>query len=104
MASGGSMSKRVKEWRGQRHKIWQLTVFRRDNYRCVICGCSKNLTADHIKPRVTHPELFFDLQNGRTLCDDCRVKDMLDSILLGKFRHIKKDILYSCDNVREEGC
>ena len=84
------MSKRVKEWRGRKYKIWQQAVFQKDNHRCVLCGSSENLTADHINPRVNHPDLFFVIENGRTLCDDCRVKDMLDSILRGKFRKPKR--------------
>jgi 5-methylcytosine-specific restriction endonuclease McrA len=80
------MSKKTGQYHGKRYKKWQLAVFKRDGYRCVECGSGNNLTADHIKPRVTHPELFYDVDNGRTLCDDCRVKDMLEGWAEGKYR------------------
>lgn len=74
---------RVDIHKGRKYKIWQLKVFRKDGYTCCICGSSDNLTADHIKPVVLYPELIYDVSNGRTLCDKCRVKDMLKSLQLG---------------------
>ena len=56
------------------YKEWRNKVYKRDNYRCVICdtpGSGKNLNADHIKPFAYYPELRFDVNNGRTLCIDC---------------------------------
>ncbi len=47
-------------------------MFVRDDYTCVWCGqLGGTLNADHIKPFSTHPELRFDLDNGRTLCVEC---------------------------------
>ena len=50
-----------------------MSVFRRDNFTCVLCNKSKSgqLEADHIKPWCDFPELRFDIDNGRTLCRDC---------------------------------
>lgn len=58
------------------YKRWRKAVYERDNYTCVHCGDNKggNLNADHIKPFSSHPELRFDIDNGRTLCVDCHHK------------------------------
>lgn len=53
---------------------WRRAVFIRDNRKCVWCGSSKSIEADHIKPFSTYPELRFDINNGRTLCHECHVK------------------------------
>lgn len=56
---------------------WRKQVFTRDNYSCVNCSAKSGvgkrveLHPDHIKPLSTHPELVFELSNGRTLCADC---------------------------------
>lgn len=60
-----------------KYKQWRQDVFMRDGYTCQVCGAKngdgKNVTlnADHIKPFAYHPELRFDLSNGKTLCVDC---------------------------------
>ena len=57
------------------YKQWRLSVFKRDNFTCVFCGdTSRNIHADHIKPWVTHVEIRYDLNNGRTLCIPCHKK------------------------------
>lgn len=64
------------------YRKWREAVFKRDGYSCVICG-DRNYTgrgetviinADHIKPFALHPELRFDINNGRTLCEPCHRK------------------------------
>lgn len=61
-----------------RYKIWREAVFERDNYTCVFCKRKKEvsgkLNADHIKPFAYFPKLRFDLNNGRTLCEECHKK------------------------------
>lgn len=66
------------------YKEWRLVVYRRDNWTCVFCGVKCTgakanrgeviIHADHIKPFAEHPELRFDIDNGRTLCDKCHRK------------------------------
>lgn len=63
--------------RGIRHSAeyqrWRKAVIRRDG-KCVICDSFDNLHADHILPFVHYPDLVFDTENGRTLCQPCHVK------------------------------
>lgn len=58
------------------YKAWRSKVFKRDGYMCVIGGepHGSNLNADHIKPFAFYPELRFNIDNGRTLCEDCHKK------------------------------
>jgi len=63
--------------RGYRCQRWRKAVLKKDNHTCVECGSKDKLTVDHIKPVVAYPHLAFDIRNGRTLCDSCRVKGML---------------------------
>ena len=51
---------------------WRTAIFARDAYTCQECGVKGGrLQADHIKPFSTHPDLRYDLSNGRTLCVPC---------------------------------
>jgi 5-methylcytosine-specific restriction endonuclease McrA len=45
---------------------WSELVKRRDGYRCVICGSTTQVEADHIIPRSRGGQ--HTLENGRTLC------------------------------------
>lgn len=62
------------------YKQWRTAVFERDNYTCVHCrtrsgiGNKVILEADHIKPFAVFKELRFDIDNGRTLCQQCHRK------------------------------
>lgn len=57
------------------YREWRSTVFERDNYTCQICGVrGGNLEADHIKSYAAHPELRYNVDNGRTLCKKCHKK------------------------------
>lgn len=52
-------------------KEWSLAVRARDGHKCVDCGKTGKLHAHHVKPWKTHPELRFDVENGKTLCPVC---------------------------------
>ena len=57
------------------YKQWRKSIFERDDFRCQICGdrgCY--IEADHILPFSIYPEFRFELDNGRTLCEDCHYK------------------------------
>lgn len=56
------------------YKLWRRSVFKRDNYACILCGDRSVIQADHIKPFALYPDLRFDVNNGRTLCLPCHRK------------------------------
>lgn len=69
---GGVTPINLKIRKSSKYKKWRTQVFERDDYTCTICkDRGVALNADHIKPFSTHPELRFELDNGRTLCVDC---------------------------------
>lgn len=53
---------------------WRNAVLKRDGFRCIWCGETKNLHADHIAPFARYPELRTSVDNGRTLCVKCHRK------------------------------
>jgi hypothetical protein len=57
--------------KSREYKLWRTSVFERDNYKCIWCGFSGYIEADHIKPFSLFPELRFAIDNGRTLCRPC---------------------------------
>lgn len=72
---GGKTSAAMKVRNSKEYAQWRTAVYERDGYACQHCGQrGGKLHADHIKPFSTHPELRFDLSNGRTLCIDCHRK------------------------------
>lgn len=70
----------------KRNAKWREEVFKRDNFKCTMCGFNKGhiLEADHIIPfsvlyeefkmGVAQIQCFFDTENGRTLCINCHKK------------------------------
>ena len=71
----GGITKETQRGRGSRkYKDWQNKVKERDGYQCVWCRGSERLEVDHIKRWSTHPELRYEISNGRTLCMKCHNK------------------------------
>ena len=54
-----------------RWKAAKLACKERDDYRCVRCDSTEDLSVDHILPLSEYPELAFELENLQTLCRDC---------------------------------
>ena len=71
-------------YNGARHRTWAAKVLRRAGYRCEECrrygrtdkdGLPVRATvAHHIQHLDEHPELAYDLANGRALCEACHNK------------------------------
>jgi hypothetical protein len=54
------------------YRQWQNIIFKRDNYKCCICGKkSKNLNGHHLCGFSEFPELRFNPDNGVTICKKC---------------------------------
>lgn len=60
-------------WSDQ-YKEWRTNVFKRDNWKCVLCGAIGKIEADHIKSYALYPKLRLKVKNGRTLCRECHKK------------------------------
>lgn len=57
------------------YKHWRISVFKRDDYRCLDCGeRGGRLHADHIHQFAHYPRLRLDINNGQTLCIECHRK------------------------------
>jgi len=54
------------------YKLWRFGVFKRDAFRCVLCGGGK-IHAHHIQPWRSHQERRYDVDNGITLCEPCHM-------------------------------
>lgn len=53
------------------YKTWRLTVLKRDNFSCILCGKGGRLEAHHIRPWRAHRDEWYDPSNGVTLCHGC---------------------------------
>ena len=57
------------------HKDWSKSVYARDYWTCQLCSYKGNsIVAHHIKSWAEHPDLRFEISNGRTLCRSCHIK------------------------------
>lgn len=52
-------------------RVWTQSVFKRDGYRCVICGSQGRLHAHHLDGYHWCKDRRFDVSNGVTLCVPC---------------------------------
>lgn len=50
--------------------LWQGKVFKRDSYKCIICGSNKNINAHHLNSFSRYPDLRYIIDNGVTLCEE----------------------------------
>lgn len=56
------------------YREWRLSVFQRDEYRCLLCGSSKNIHAHHIERYADNITGRTILSNGATVCRTCHIK------------------------------
>ncbi len=62
----------VKPWPEAKNKAaWRKAILAQDGHKCVACGSTENLEADHVMSQRNFPELALVLLNGRTLCRLC---------------------------------
>ena len=69
---GGKTPERKLLYNRPEYKIWRVSVFERDGYRCLICGkVGGVINAHHIKNWRDYPELRYSVDNGMTMCEEC---------------------------------
>ena len=70
--NGGTYSdERHREMGRVEYKVWRLSVLKRDNFACVLCGKTGRLEAHHIRPWSTDRDAWYDPANGVALCVSC---------------------------------
>lgn len=66
----------IPAWAGRvnfKYRVWRSEVLKRDGRICQLCGGPGNV-ADHLKRFKEFPELRYESDNGRTLCQTCHRK------------------------------
>lgn len=60
--------------RKKKRRRLKYQVLERAERRCEICGCEldyRTISVHHVQPRLTHPEMEFELDNCQALCHTC---------------------------------
>lgn len=52
----------------ENQKSWAKEVYKKDWYKCIICGDNKNKVAHHLNSYHAFPDERYDINNGVTLC------------------------------------
>ncbi len=64
-----------RRWRSlSPYRQWRAAVMANGDGTCVHCGSDTDLTAGHIKPASTHPELRYAVSNGQVECRSCNAR------------------------------
>jgi len=76
------------------YQKWREQVLLRDDFMCQKCGEEdvRKLSIDHIKPMNLFPSLALKVENGRTLCSLCHLKEKTH----GNFSRIPERIVIDC--------
>lgn len=66
----------MSEWGGRAAQTWVAQVLRTYGTICHLCHHDGADSGDHLRPRSTHPELAYEVANGRPVhhkpCPVCR--------------------------------
>lgn len=54
--------------------VWRKAIFKKYNYKCLVCKSNKNLNAHHFDSYDENIELRYDLDNGVALCEICHIE------------------------------
>lgn len=57
-----------------KYKEWIFAVFKRDNFKCVLCGSKKQIQAHHIIRYADSHSGRYAVGNGATTCNKCHKK------------------------------
>ena len=68
---GGTSKPRKLEMGRCRYRTWRSAILHLDHMRCVLCGGSDQLEANHIDLWSEAPEKRYDESNGVALCSPC---------------------------------
>ncbi len=71
---GGISPINTKIRRSKKYNKWRDEIYKRDYFKCQMCGSKKDIIAHHIKNFADYPDLRFDVNNGMTLCRSCHLK------------------------------
>lgn len=53
---------------------WRKSVYKKNNYKCVVCNSNKNINAHHLYNYADYPLLRTSIDNGETLCQECHIE------------------------------
>lgn len=70
---GGITPENLKIRASPEYKFWRSSVFKRDDYSCVVCTSNKNIRAHHLESFGLYPDLRLLIENGVTLCEKCHI-------------------------------
>ena len=66
---------RNQDWRDYpEYDEWRKLVYKRDGWKCMICGSKEKINAHHIFEAINFEELRFDVNNGITICEKHHIK------------------------------
>jgi len=65
---GGVSEENNRERASADYRLWRQNVYRRDGFKCRVCGADDTIHAHHIGPWHKDKALRYDVGNGITLC------------------------------------
>ena len=66
-----------------------MNVYRKTDFKCAICGSTKDLTCDHFIPKWTRI-VGDEYENLIPMCDKCNEEKGVNFIELGKLKYLPK--------------